>query len=62
MAAETYDIGEEESLAKKSSLMELRAREIEARARRVEAEIRLLKATTELDAMRKGVRDELGSR
>jgi hypothetical protein len=63
VAADTYETSEEEGLAKKAGLMELRAREIEARARRIEAEIRLLKANAELEAMRKGMRGEdAGSR
>ena len=60
---ETADSTEEETLAKKAGLMELRAREIEARARRIEAEIRLLKANAELEAMRRESRGgDQGSR
>lgn len=61
MAVDPKETSEEESLAKKAGLMELRAREIEARARRIEAEIRLLRATADLDALRKSSRGEGGA-
>ena len=58
MAGTDNQTGEEEALASRTALTELRAREIEARARRIEAEIRLLKATTDLETLRKNVRQE----